>query len=409
MAAPDRHDLVGVDATVGLFAEKLLDFLLNERHPRLAADQHHFVDLVAGDPRVLEGRLAGPQRGLHQVVGELLELGAGESEAEVFGPAGVGGEVRQGDIGGLRAGQFDLGALRRLLEPLQRHAVLGEVDALLLLELGDEMVDHPLIEVIAAQVRIAVGGTHLEGALAELEDRYVEGAAAEVVHGDVVIVFLVETVGERGGGRLVDDAQHLQPRDFARVLGRVALAIVEVGGDGDDRLGDRLAQVRFGVLLQLLQDHRGDLRRPVLLVAHLDPRVAVGGFRHLVRQQLDILLDVGVLIAPTHETLHAEDGVVRVRDALSLGDRPHQPLSVLADGHHRRSRPCSLLTGHDDGLTAFHHRHDGVRRPQVDADHLSHRSLRSDQPSLMRSRLASQLGSSRRFQQGHAPAARRAR
>jgi hypothetical protein len=46
-----------------------------------------------------------------------------------------------------------------------------------------------------------------------------------------------------------------------RVLGRCALGIVEIGRTGNHRFFDGVAQVRFGVLLDLLQDKRGDLLR----------------------------------------------------------------------------------------------------------------------------------------------------
>jgi hypothetical protein len=54
---------------------------------------------------------------------------------------------------------------------------------------------------------------HLEDAVADLEDRDVEGAAAEVVHGDGLVLLLVEAVGQRRGGGLVDDAQHVEAGD----------------------------------------------------------------------------------------------------------------------------------------------------------------------------------------------------
>ena len=75
--------------------------------------------------------------------------------------------------------------------------------------------------------------------------------------------FLVQPVGERRRRRLIDDAHHFQAGDFAGVLGGLALRVVEVGGNGDDRLGDLLAEEIFGRGLQLLQDHRGDFRRRV--------------------------------------------------------------------------------------------------------------------------------------------------
>ena len=175
-------------------------------------------------------------------------------------------------IGGLLHGrQLDLGLLRRLLEALQGHLVGAEVDALLVLELGDQPVDDPLVPVVAAQLGVAVGGLDLEDALADLEHRHVEGAAAEVEHEDGLVgALLVEAVGQRRGGGLVDDAQHLEAGDLARLLGGGALGVVEVGGHGDHGLGDGVAQVGLGVALELLQDAGADLLGRVLLAVDVD-------------------------------------------------------------------------------------------------------------------------------------------
>ena len=131
------------------------------------------------------------------------------------------------------------------------------------------------VEVLAAEEGVAVGRLHLEHAVADLEDRNVEGAAAKVVDGDRLAVVLLEAIGERRRGRLVDDAQHFEAGDLAGVLGRLALRVVEVSGNGDHRLGDGLAEIGLGGFLHLLQDEGGDLRRAIILAAGLDPGVAV--------------------------------------------------------------------------------------------------------------------------------------
>ena len=74
-------------------------------------------------------------------------------------------------------------------------------------------------------------------ALADLEHRDVEGAAAQVVDGDGLVALLVEPVGQRCRGRLVDDPQHVEAGDLAGVLASPAAGVVEVRRNRDHRLG----------------------------------------------------------------------------------------------------------------------------------------------------------------------------
>ena len=141
---------------------------------------------------------------------------------------------------------------------------LRQVDARVLLELARQPLDDALVEVVAAQVGVAVGGLHLEHAVTELQDGDVEGAAAEVVDGDgLLAAALVQAIGQRRGGGLVDDPLHVEAGNPPRVLRGLPLRVVEVRGDGDDRVRHRLPEVVLRGLLHLLQDGRGDLRRRV--------------------------------------------------------------------------------------------------------------------------------------------------
>jgi hypothetical protein len=123
------------------------------------------------------------------------------------------------------------------------------------------------------------------------------------------------------------------PAIFPRVLRGLALAVVEIRRHGDDGLGDLLAQVGLGGLLELAQNHPRDLGRGVLLAPDLDPDVAVRRLDDLVGDELDLLLDL--VVAPAHEPLDREHGVLRIRHGLPLGDLADEDLAVLGEGDHR--------------------------------------------------------------------------
>ena len=145
----------------------------------------------------------------------------------------------------------------------------------------------------------------------EIEDRY------------LLVLLFVEAVRQRRRRRLVDNAQDVQAGDTAGVLGRLPLAVVEVGRNGDNRLGDFLAEIVLGRLLHLLQDERRDFRRAVFLAADLDPGRAVIILHHLVRKDLDRLLHFGVVEPASHQTLYRENRVGRIRNRLTLRDLPY--------------------------------------------------------------------------------------
>ncbi len=248
--------------------------------------------------------------------------------------ARVGRDVGQVDLGALAARQLDLGLLGRFLEPLHRERILADVDAALLLELLREILDDLVVEVLAAEERVAVRREHLELMLAldvrDLDDGDVERAAAEVEHGDLAVAaLLVEAVRERGRRGLVDDALDLEAGDLARVLRGLALRVVEVGRHRDDGLGDRLAEIILGRLLHLREHARRDLGRRHLLAVQLDPGIAVVGLDDLVPDHADVALRDLVVELAADEPLDRVQRVGRVRDHLALRRLADEDLAVL--------------------------------------------------------------------------------
>ena len=345
-----RDHLVGIHALVGFTAGELGHQLLHGGHARGAAHQDHVIDVGLREARIIDGLLERRPAALQQVERQLLELGPAQLVVEVEGAAVGCRDERQVDLGGLLGRQVLLGLLGRLPQTLAGHCVAAQVDPMVALERRHQPRDHSGVPVVAAKVSVTGGGLHLEDAVADLEHRHVERAAAEVEHQDrLVLGFLVEAVRQRGGRGLVDDAQYVEAGDLSRLGRGGPLRVVEVRRHGDDRFGHRVAEVLLGVELQLLQHPGRDLLRRVVLVID---GLAPGG---------------------AHVPLDRGNGAVGVCDRLPLGDLAGQHLTIAGKRHDRRGRAVAFGVGNDGGLAALHRSHHRVRGSEVNSDSLGHR------------------------------------
>ncbi|EON11297.1 NAD-specific glutamate dehydrogenase [Pandoraea sp. SD6-2] len=372
------HGFVRVHVLARLLAEELLDLVLHLRHTGHTADQNHVVDVAHLHTGILDSQTAGLDRAFDQLFDQRFELGARDLQVQVLRTRGIGRDVRQIDFGLLARRQFDLGLFRRFLQALQRKHVLRQIDALFLLELADDVVDDALVEVFTAQERVAVGRQHFELVLAvhirDFDDRDVERAATQVIHGDLAVAafFLVQTESQCGCGRLIDDALDFQTGDAPGVLGCLTLAVVEVGRHRDHRFRHRFAQIILGGLLHLAQHFSGNLRRGQLLVARFHPGVAVVGLDDLVRHQADVLLHFFFFEAAADQALDSVQRVLRVGHRLTLGRRADQDLAIVHVRDDRRRGAGTFRVFDDLDLIAFHDGHARVGGAQVNTDNFAH-------------------------------------
>ena len=368
----DRDDLIGVDSLVRVLLEQVLDKLLDRGDSRGSTYEDDLVDVIGRDssiPHGVDARGLGllDDRGDH-----LLELRPGKRHLQVLGACGVRRDEGQVDVGVLRGRKRDLGVLGGLLQSLERHLVLRQVDSRLVPEALDHPVDQHLVDVVATQMGVAVGRLDLEDAIAQLEDRDVERTATKIVDGDRLILggVLSESVCQSRGGGFVDDSLDLETRDPAGVLRGLSLRIVEVCRDGDDGFGDGLPEIVLRGLLHLHQDLGGDLLRAEELAAdvHLDLIACSGD--DLVGDQLGLLRHLMVLAS--HEPLDGEHGVLRIRYHLVLRRAADDTLALALVADDGRRRPVPLCICDDLGLIAFHDGNAAVGGSKVDSDYLSH-------------------------------------
>mmetsp|Transcript_23633 Transcript_23633/g.50251 ORF Transcript_23633/g.50251 Transcript_23633/m.50251 type:complete len:94 (+) Transcript_23633:361-642(+) len=85
--------------------------------------------------------------------------------------------------------------------------------AVLPLEVLKAEVDDAIVEVLAAEMRVAGRRFHLEDPVFDGKQRNVEGAAPHVVDEDITLAgtLLVQSVGDRRCRWLIDNTEHIHP------------------------------------------------------------------------------------------------------------------------------------------------------------------------------------------------------
>ena len=213
--------------------------------------------------------------------------------------------------------------------------------------------DEEVVDVVAAEVRVAAGCDDLEDSLMQFEDGNIECAAAEVVHRDDAVFLLVEPVRQSCCRRLIHEAKDFESGDTTGVFSGLALRVVEVCGHGDDGLRDGVAEESLGILLQLLQDVGGDLGRRQCQTADAQAErlAGFGVVGQAEREELQFRFNVGQVAS--HQALggvHGRGGIVHQGSAGCVADRH----AIIGPRDDRRHEAFAIFTGDDDGGVALH-------------------------------------------------------
>jgi len=194
----------------------------HRRHARRTAHQHDALHFAEVDPGITHDLAQYADRAFDQRPGRGVKRFAVDRHIER-----AAGQL-DADTRPLLRGQRLFGRTRRGQNGLLVARRVGYPSCL-----RQRPCRERTIEVVAAECRVAAGGDHLEHAACEAQQRHVEGAAAEVVDQVQALAAVVQPVGQRGGGRLVDEPHDSQPSQLGGILGGLALRTIEVRGYRD--------------------------------------------------------------------------------------------------------------------------------------------------------------------------------
>mmetsp|Transcript_1594 Transcript_1594/g.2302 ORF Transcript_1594/g.2302 Transcript_1594/m.2302 type:complete len:327 (+) Transcript_1594:1405-2385(+) len=287
----------------------------------------------------------------------------------MLGTGLVSSDERKVNVSAVGGGKLALSLLGSLPKTLNRKAILGEVDALLLLELADHVVEDSVVEILTTEESVTVGGLNLEDTTHDFKNGNIEGTTTKIVDSDETLL-LVTTISKGSGSGLVDDTLDIKTGNATGVLGGLTLGIVEVGRDSNNGLRNGMTKVSFGGFLHLGKSEGTDLTGRVLLVTGLNPSVTVGSTDNLVRDHLGLLLGLGVVEETTNKTLGGVNSVGGIGDGLTLGGKTNEPLTLVSKGNNGRSGTGTLSIFNNLGSLALHNGNARVRSTEINANHL---------------------------------------
>ena len=229
------------------------------------------------------------------------------------------------------------------------HRRVDEVATVLLSVLVQDELHELLVHVHAAESVVTARRLHDELAVHDLENGHIEGASAEVIHQNRLLLHVVvQSVADRRSRWLVErvDLIAREARRHHGLNGSRLLVVVEVRGRRDGHFGNALA----GILLPHRVDDRSNDLAGDVCGGHISLYVVEMEFGDAV-----VIHDGDAAVLG--EVLNLFFAVGSSDDTLRIGDNPKLLLSVVSLGNlaaNDRSVFLVLDVGREDGqVTEF--------------------------------------------------------
>ena len=343
--------LIGIDILGGNNTGHFSDLCLYRRDTGRTTNQQHLAQFTGSNTGIVQSIADRACGAVHQIPGQLIEFVPGQCVFKVDHTILTLHQIGQADHACFRAGQFFLCLFCCFVNPLHGRNILAGIHTVFPAQFIDQIIDDPGIEIIATQVVVAVGGKHLNHTVTDLNNGHVKGAAAQVIDHDLLCSAVIQTIGKGRRGRFVDNSLYIQSCNTTGILGCLPLDIIEVSRNSNNGIGHFLAQILFGILTELPQDHGADLLGCIFLSVNDGMPVC------------------------THVPFHRADGTAAVDRCLTLCGIAHQPFPVWRKGYHTGSGSSAFFIGNNNGSATFNHTDTAIGGTQINTDCLAHNIL----------------------------------
>ncbi|MNV40699.1 NAD-specific glutamate dehydrogenase [compost metagenome] len=177
---------------------------------------------------------------------------------------------------------------------------------------------------------------------------------------------MIQAIGNGRGGRLIQQAQHVQASQASSIARRLALCVVKVSGHGNHRAHQIVAQYVFGALAQHRQNLSRHLNRAQVALHRANAHHA-GRVHKLVRRPRGARL----FQRAAHESLHGHHSVQGIFSLLRQRLAAGGDFAASKITHRRRQQGMALRIWQHFSHAAAHSRNEGIGSAQINA----HRQL----------------------------------
>jgi len=220
-----------------------------------------------------------------------------------------------------------------------------------------------VIEIVAAQLRIARSRFHFKHAAREFQNRHIKSAATQIVNGVSAFGRVVQPVGDRSGGRFIQETQHVQASELGGIFGGLTLSVVEVSRHGNHR-ADKLATERFfSAAFERTQNVGRDFNRAFDAGHGLDLQHARRFDKTIRRRQIGHILE-----SPPHKAFDRHQGIGRIAALAGLRLMANRHHAIGGVMHHGRQEAAAFMIGQHHGRAAFDGGDQRIGRAQINAD-----------------------------------------